>query len=223
MRAIVLLCLLHGAFGQNPFNWNDPGSTNPRDQPYVCLADQATCGCCLMQKQIQRMESFFNMGVEELNKNLTNSKTALNNIRASRSAFSVALNNNVVLTCFGPFATNKIIIYQHVFLNLGGGYDVQTGVFTAPRSGVYSIAVTIYSNGNLANHLDLSANLEVNGKVVGSLREKKSPDLEDSATMVMAVKLKAGDELAVVLSKGCLICDNRSHYNTFTGFLLYPC
>uniref|UniRef100_A0A3Q1D808 Cerebellin 20 n=1 Tax=Amphiprion ocellaris TaxID=80972 RepID=A0A3Q1D808_AMPOC len=136
-------------------------------------------------------------------------------------AFSVALNNDSALTCFGPFATNRVVIYKHVFLNLGGGYNVSTGVFTVPRSGVYSFALTVYGRAPNSSTLAACANLRVNGTVVTGPTENGMHDREDSATIVVAVKLKAGDKVDVVLPAGCFLCDNSSHFNTFTGFLLY--
>lgn len=47
----------------------------------VCLTDQASCGCCLMQQQIDRMKMFFNMSLGELEKELTKAKNVLNNVR----------------------------------------------------------------------------------------------------------------------------------------------
>ncbi|XP_045930070.1 cerebellin 20 [Micropterus dolomieu] len=226
MRAIVLLCLLHEAFGQDTlFSWNGPGRVNvPIAEPNPsddCLLNQASCGCCLMQRQIQRMEWFFNITYDEMKKELTKSKTALDNMRASRSAFSVALNNEKSPTCYGPFPTDRLIIYKHVFINLGDGYNVQTGIFTVPRSGVYSLTVTIYATGLPGNKLVTCANLQVNGQVAYPLIEQNGQDLEDSSTVVMAIKLKAGDQVAVNMPKGCFVCDNNNHYNIFTGFLLY--
>ncbi len=227
----------------------------------VCLLDHASCGCCLMQTQIERMEWFFNITTEEMNKELTKSKMALDNMRgetpvshtnrqcrssskclkelirflylqpdyfflsafpASRSAFSVALTtDNMVRNCYNPFRTDHIIVYKHIFINLGDGYNVETGIFTAPRSGVYSLALTIYSDGGLFGIFSTCANLQVNGQAVYTLHEQNGLDLEDSATVVMAMKLLAGDQVAVSLPRGCIICDNGNHYNTFTGFLLY--
>lgn len=127
-----------------------------------------------------------------------------------------------MLSCYGPFSTDQIIVYKHVFLNLGDGYNVGTGIFTAPRSGVYSLVLTIYSDGGPSGTpLAACANLQVNGQVVYALLEQNGQDLEDSATVVMAMKLRAGDQVAVSLPKGCFVCDYKSHYNTFTGFLLY--
>lgn len=47
----------------------------------VCLADQASCGCCLMQKQMWRMEQFFNMSLNELQRGLEKAKAVVNNVR----------------------------------------------------------------------------------------------------------------------------------------------
>ncbi|XP_070762177.1 complement C1q-like protein 2 [Enoplosus armatus] len=187
----------------------------------VCLLDQASCGCCLMQTQLERMEWFFNITFDEMKKELTKSKMALNNMRASRSAFSVALNNDKSLNCYGPFSSDELIAYKHVFINLGDGYNVLTGIFTAPRSGVYSLSVTIYAASSSGGTLAACANLQVNGRLVSELLEQNGQDLEDSATTVVAMKLKSGDQVAVNLPKGCFVCDQSSHYNTFTGFLLH--
>ncbi|XP_019963478.2 complement C1q-like protein 4 [Paralichthys olivaceus] len=224
MRAIVLLCLLGSAMAEDDsFSWGGPGKNvvDPAENN-VCLTDQASCGCCLMQQQIHRMETFFNMTLNQLEKELIKTMTVLNNVRDSRSAFSVALTNEDSLTCFGPFRDDKVIAYKHVFINLGNGYSVDTGIFTAPRSGVYSLALTVYSDaGSPGNSLAACATLQVNGQVVAGPREKNMQDQEDSATIVVALHLLAGDIVAVSLPIGCFLCDNNSHYNTFTGFLLY--
>ncbi|XP_042270391.1 uncharacterized protein LOC121898926 [Thunnus maccoyii] len=219
--AIVLLFLLHAAFGEyKRYSWNGPVQETPKPNE-AGLTDQTSCGCCLMQEHMQTMEWFFNITHEDMNKELMKAKMALNNMRASRSAFSVALNSDSTMKCDVPF-TNKNIVYKHVFLNLGGGYDVQTGIFTVPRSGVYGLAVTLHGNAVfLGGRLSTCANLQVNTQVVATLLEQNSLDLEDSATVFVAVKLKAGDQVAVNLLKGCFICGDNNHYNTFTGFLLY--
>ncbi|XP_076591394.1 C1q-related factor-like [Chaetodon auriga] len=229
MRAIVLLCLLHAAFGQyfwdeSPYSWDGPEvgivpSTNP--DPSACLTDQASCGCCLMQGWIQRMEMFMNITAEELNKELKETKMILDNMRGSRSAFSVALNNDKSFDCYGPFSTDKLIAYKHTFINLGGNFDMQSSMFTVPRSGIYCLSVTIYTTSSSGSSLAACANLHVNGKVVSALGEQNGQDFEDSVTIVEAMKLKAGDQVAVSLPKGCVVCDHKSHFNTFTGFLLY--
>ncbi|XP_040901507.1 cerebellin-4-like [Toxotes jaculatrix] len=206
------------------YSWNGPVQTTLQADPRVasaCLSDQTSCGCCLIQKQIKRLEQYFEKSTEELNKELTKSKTALSNIRASRSFFSVALNNDTRMSCNGPYTKDMFIMYKYIFFNLGNSYNEQTGIFTPPRSGVYSLTVTIYALAASVKNVATCANLQVNGQVVATLFEQNGQDIEDSATIVVSLKLKAGDQVVVNLLKGCFVCDNRSHYNTFTGFLLY--
>lgn len=47
----------------------------------ACLTDVASCGCCLMQKQIWMFEMVFNMTLDELQRNLERAHSVLNNIR----------------------------------------------------------------------------------------------------------------------------------------------
>lgn len=139
---------------------------------------------------------------------------------ASRSAFSVALTDT--RRCVGPFREESVIKYESVFLNLGDGYSTSTGVFTAPRAGVYSLALTVYSDaGSPGATLAACARLRRNGGVLAAPSENNMQDQEDSVSVTMAVQLSAGDRVDVVLPAGCFLCDSSSHYNTFTGFLLY--
>ncbi|KAL0972770.1 hypothetical protein UPYG_G00194550 [Umbra pygmaea] len=220
MRAVVLLCIL-GAAVANEYTWDTPGDTTVDNSTNnMCLTDQASCGCCLMQKNMMRLEQFFNMSLNELQMGLDKAKAVLNNVRASRSAFSVALTDT--RRCEGPYRDAKTIVYQHVFINLGNGYNNRTGVFTVPRSGVYSLALTVYSDaGAPGATLAACASLMLNGRQVAALSETNTQDQEDSSSSVLAIQLQAGDVVSVTLSAGCFLCDDQNHYNTFTGFLLY--
>ncbi|XP_069390355.1 C1q-related factor-like [Paralichthys olivaceus] len=218
MRAIVFFCLLLEVFGDPPnYTWStsdsDPISTE-------CLS--ASCGCCLIQKQMNRVKRNFEHVAGEMNKYLIQSKTALSLTRG-RSAFSVSLTNNML--CSVPAVNDQLIIYGNVLLNLGDSYNVQNGIFTVPQSGVYCLTVTIHANATSgATNVASCARLQVNGQVVAAvLSEKNGHDPQDSSTIVVALKLKAGDEVAVLLPNGCVVCNEiqGEHYNTFTGFLLY--
>ncbi|XP_061781934.1 cerebellin 20 [Nerophis lumbriciformis] len=222
MRAIIILCLLEFAFAN--YSWNGPSEGEDDASPEEpCLIDhEASCGCCMMQQKIHRMQLFFNKSLEALEKELDKTQNTLVNMRASRSAFSVALTNSDELTCVGPYREDHLIVYKHVFLNLGNGYDVNNGVFVAPRAGVHSLALTVYSDaGSPGNSLAACASLQVNDKMVAEPREKNAQDQEDSASIAVALHLKAGDKVAVNLPIGCFLCDDKSHRNTFTVFLLY--
>lgn len=55
-------------------------------------------------------------------------------------AFTVVLTN--------PFTMNKygaVLKFNKILINRGSGYNEHTGIFTAPRSGLYQFSVTIMS------------------------------------------------------------------------------
>ncbi|XP_023667854.1 cerebellin 20 [Paramormyrops kingsleyae] len=223
MRGILLLSLLATALTENwNYTWNGPGHGDTADSntENICLTDAASCGCCVMHRHMWKMERFFNLSLSELRKELETAQAALDGIRASRSAFSVALLD--VRNCLGPLRQEVTIMYQSVFINLGESYNPATGIFTSPRSGVYNLAVTMYSDsGSAGALLAACGSLRVNGRELASLSERNDQDQEDSATVVLAVSLEAGDQVSVHLLPGCFLCDSKSHFNTFTGFLLY--
>ncbi|XP_015193201.1 cerebellin 20 [Lepisosteus oculatus] len=229
MRGTLLmsfLCALLSPALQTDYSWTGTGTegSNPDKQTApenICLTDAASCGCCVMEKQMWRLEHYFNLTLLELKKGLDQAQASLNIIKASRSAFSVALTDT--RRCLGPERDEVTVIYQSVFINLGGAYSTRTGVFTAPQPGVYSLALTVYSDaGSPSALLAACATLTRNGQPLAALSEKNNQDQEDSATVVLAAKLAAGDTVAVRLQPGCFLCDDQSHYNTFSGFLLFP-
>lgn len=106
---------------------------------------------------------------------------------------------------------------------MGEAYSVNTGIFTVPRAGVYSLALTAFSDaGSPGNLLAICSTLQVNGQLVAGLRDQNTNDQEDSSTAVVALSLRVGDRVTVILTKGCYLCDDSNHYNTFSAFLLYP-
>lgn len=76
----------------------------------ACLKDQPSCGCCLMQKKMMRMESFFNQTYEAMTKYLAKPKMALDDmmseqrIRKSHKHHQNILKNKTDPLFFIPFA-----------------------------------------------------------------------------------------------------------------------
>ncbi|GAA6079160.1 cerebellin 20 [Tachysurus ichikawai] len=223
MRGLVFLCLIGCSLTNGAvYTWNGPGDPIQPDPgtENACLTDTESCSCCLMQKQMKRMESFFNMSLNDMRKGLEKAETALNYVRSSRSAFSVALTDT--RRCVSSTRDDMVVKYQYIFINLGDSYNVSTGTFTVPRSGVYSLALTMYSDAGAPNALLAACvRLRKNGRMVAALNEYNTQDQEDSATVVLPLQMETGDKLDVTLLTGCTLCDDNSHYNTFSGFLLY--
>lgn len=124
--------------------------------------------------------------------------------------------------CVGPVKTALTVTYQSIFINIGEAYNSTTGVFLVPRSGVYNLALTAFSDaGSPGALLAICVSIRQNGVALAALREKYDQDQEDQATVVLLVELRAGDRITVSLQPGCWLCDDQNHYNTFSGFLLY--
>ncbi|KAK5868474.1 hypothetical protein PBY51_009485 [Eleginops maclovinus] len=224
MRALLLLCLLQASLAKPSYVWESSNSTAERANPNrACSLDKGSCNCCVMLKEVNKLKMYFNDKLSKLEEEYVQTEKGLNLMEAGRVAVSVALFNTTYFRCYGPFTINTIIVYKHVFINMGDGYNTATGIFTVPRSGVYSLALTIYSDaGSPGNILVACAGLQVNGLVVAGSKEINMQDQEDSATVVVALHLNAGDKVAVNLPRGCFLCDDSGNLNTFSAFLLYP-
>ncbi|XP_041851445.1 complement C1q-like protein 4 [Melanotaenia boesemani] len=224
MSVVVLLCLLHAA-SADFYSWDGPSRVAPDPVLNIgsaCSTDQSSCGCCFMLQETNKLKTYFDATLTELEKEYVKTNKSLHTVEVSRVAFTVSLYSGDNFRCFGPFSDNKIIIYKHAFINYGGAYNTDTGIFTVPYSGVYSLAITVYSDsGSPGSPLALCGTLYVNDKAVAGAKDLNKYDREDSATIVVALQLTAGDKVFISLSKGCFICDDSSHYNTFSAFLLY--
>ncbi|XP_014916192.1 complement C1q-like protein 4 [Poecilia latipinna] len=225
MRAVVLLCLLHVAPGRSQFEWDGPERAAPgavTSSASACNVDTLSCECCKMVRETNRLQTYFSTTLTNLERELDKVNQTFVTLQGSRVAFSVSLYTGDNFKCFGPFGVDTVIAYQHIFINLGMAYNMATGVFTVTYPGVYSLAVTSFSDaGSPGNTLAVCTSLQVNGQIVAGSRELNRSDQEDSTTIAVALKLKAGDKVSVKLAKGCFLCDDSSHYNTFSAFLLY--
>ncbi|XP_063062064.1 complement C1q-like protein 4 [Engraulis encrasicolus] len=163
---------------------------------------------------------YFCDSTKQLTHALEHTSNALRNRRASRSAFSVALTDKLI--CVGPYPADSTIIYNHVFVNLDDRYNTSTGIFTAPHSGVYNLALTVYSNSiSPGSRLSMCVQLMINGVPRGSVNDNNYQDREDSSSVSFAERLSVGDQVWVTLRARCFLCDDSSHRNIFSGFLAY--
>ncbi|XP_071326333.1 complement C1q tumor necrosis factor-related protein 4-like [Trachinotus anak] len=114
---------------------------------------------------------------------------------------------------------NKDLVYRDVLTNVGGAYNAETGVFTAPIRGVYYIRFT--ANG--PTNFPMSAVLYKNNAAIQLIaHEQPSGEGSDTASNGAALLLEQGDKLKMVLWHNTQIWDNSNHHSTFSGFLLFP-
>ncbi|TRY57339.1 hypothetical protein DNTS_024935 [Danionella cerebrum] len=125
--------------------------------------------------------------------------------------------------CFGPFTCDVPIPYANTSLNHGNAYNSALGIFTAPRAGVFSFSLTVYSNkGSESQRLYQRVALVRQGRSEAATWEDNREDAEDSATQTVLFTLAAGEQVYSQLMSGREICGDIWGRNIFSGFLLYP-
>lgn len=98
-----------------------------------------------------------------------------------------------------------------------------TGIFTAPRAGLYSFSYTVYSNvGAEGERIYYKVQLMKDGQVIASTWEDNREDSEDSGTQTVLLQLKQGNQVYMELVLGRFLCGDTQGYNSFSGYLVYP-
>ncbi|XP_067342071.1 cerebellin-1-like isoform X3 [Channa argus] len=136
------------------------------------------------------------------------------NTESRKVAFSAALTTAGKI---GPFNTETQLIYKRVFTNIGGGYNSDTGIFTAPVKGVYYFRFTAFNN---KNGEWLAVNLYHNSQKI--LHNSELANGHTSISNGLVLQLEQGSTVSLRLQINCGLYDDTSSLNTFSGFLLFP-
>jgi hypothetical protein len=105
-------------------------------------------------------------------------------------------------------------VYDVVRANFENGYNVHTGIFTAPRTGLYSFTWVTRVECSQA----YTSELRVNKEVVGSTYAYCG---WNSVSGNAIVKIKRGDSVFVrTLSGKGMIRSNQQGRSSFSGFLI---
>ena len=130
-------------------------------------------------------------------------------------AFLAAIVNQTRIEHLG---VNQNIIFDTVFTNVGGSFNVNHGIFTVPQSGIYLISGTVMSFVDTEFH----ACIMVNGKRTISIFGHGSVGRHEQGTQVAVLQLAVGDTVTI---ENIDIPDTPLYggrYTSFTGVLLYP-
>ncbi|XP_069126266.1 uncharacterized protein [Argopecten irradians] len=106
--------------------------------------------------------------------------------------------------------------FDHVYTNLGQGYEPSDGHFRAPVAGLYLLSATVLSAGTTPD--DMLLELVKNGANVGQIYATKSLN---EGSRVIVLSLDVGDMVWVRHMSGDPgTVANGAHYSTFSGVLI---
>uniref|UniRef100_A0A671XN66 Complement C1q-like protein 2 n=1 Tax=Sparus aurata TaxID=8175 RepID=A0A671XN66_SPAAU len=163
-----------------------------------------------LNKENQDLRTRLNATEEEIDKLKQSSAKD-----APQIAFSACLSNSGEIYS-GP-STDKTLVFKRIFVNTGG-YDQDTGVFTAPVNGLYYFTFSTYGyNTHIAGAI-----LMKNGVRQISTFDYTSDDSSDIGSNSAVLQLAAGDKVHMELWDNGRVYDNWNGHTTFSGFLVFP-
>ncbi|XP_046454475.1 uncharacterized protein LOC124202220 [Daphnia pulex] len=124
--------------------------------------------------------------------------------------------------------TNLPIPFDIAKVNIGGALDLQTGIFTAARSGTYFFSVSGLANIPASSSgMNFWIGLYLNGNRIGtsySVEISTASQLKPYS-LQSTLNLEAGDQVWVQIWKtgdptGVYLYDDINHYTHFNGWLL---
>ncbi|KAK7882839.1 hypothetical protein WMY93_029013 [Mugilogobius chulae] len=230
MKAVVFLLLVLkeagscNAFSNDDFSkdnfpkggWGGPPSSDE------CETDTGSCGCCLMMQKVDKLKSNLTAKLDELENEYNTVSNTFTSMTTQRSAFSATMfENPKTSNAWGPIQTPEPLCTKKKFSDLRNDYNANTGIYTAPYKGIYSISVSVFHDAGQGSNEQSCVMVYRNGVMFAGSEEVHTVDHEDSTTVSVTVQLEKGDTVEVKLKAGCLLCMENDNYNVFSGFLLY--
>lgn len=126
--------------------------------------------------------------------------------------FTAALSHSINF-----FTSGQAVLYDHVFTNVGSGYDASTGKFTAPIHGIYNFFFKTLVIGNFELNLDL---VVVNGTAIVMAESYGTSTRDGTGSASCAIELKPGDTVFIRPRQNHASHANARDWNTFSGFLV---
>ena len=109
---------------------------------------------------------------------------------------------------------NDVVKFEDVRVNRGEGYNPSTGVFTAPRKGLYHVSCLILGN----NGHDVTYQLNKNDALFTAGYSTKGA--YTSSTLSVIVEMKKGDRVFIKHRTSGSQQITGNHHSTFSGYFL---
>jgi hypothetical protein len=135
---------------------------------------------------------------------------------------------NTTGSLFGTIFAQTAIPFQLEVVNEGNAMNLTSGIFTAPRPGIYFFSFTGLAGfpESSSDSIYLGVGLYLNGVRIGAgwVEELNTVAGQSSPLTVQStLKLNSGDQVCVAIygmSPGAYLYDSSWHYTHFTGFML---
>merc|ERR1711994_143366 len=144
------------------------------------------------------------------------------------NAFLKSLNGKTLGVYFNAYRTKAYdgggeenLTFQGTYCNVGGGLDIDTGIFTCPCGGTYMFQFHIATHDNKKALLSIRKN----GEEVASIFDQNHKDNHKNsmAGQNIIIDVKRGDEIVVYAYTGTWLADfPMNHYTHWVGLLLKP-
>jgi hypothetical protein len=128
------------------------------------------------------------------------------------------------------YSTNNPIPFELARVNEGNAMNLTSGIFTAPRPGIYFFSFTgvarIIASSSWGGSVVFQSYLFLNGKWIGGSKvQKESGPVRQYSplTLQSTLNLKKGDRVWVQISysgSDSFLKDDQEHFTHFTGFML---
>ena len=123
---------------------------------------------------------------------------------------------------------NIPIPFHSAVVNEGNAIDLTSGIFTAPRPGIYFFSFTglaYFPASPVLSYVRLGVSLYLNRNYIGLgyVQEENTAGQYSPLTLQSTLNLKSGDQVWMEIylqESGAALFDNSNHYTHFTGFML---
>merc|ERR1712076_342721 len=166
--------------------------------------------------------------MDEANANRDSELDDLRKKLMRENLFLKSLAGRPMSVCFDAYRTKAYdgggeenLTFQGTSVNVGGGMDPDTGVFTCPLGGLYMFVFHVATHDNKKALLSI----RLNGEEVASIFDQNHKDNHKNsmAGNTILLNLKQGDEVCVYAYTGTWLADfPMNHYTHWVGLLLKP-
>ncbi|VDH90089.1 Hypothetical predicted protein [Mytilus galloprovincialis] len=171
-----------------------------------CYGHKADSGSCTPTLENALFEDLLSMMLK-----IKGIQKGTNQRDETSSAFAASL------TAARTLGTGEIVKFDKVWTNVNNDYDPSTGVYTAPKQGVYQFLCTVMTANNKTLRLLLWKN---DMKTVAVYPGNSG---YNTGTINMILELKKGDKVYIKqasLDKLYIYSESAYNYSMFSGYLI---